>query len=426
MTFTQAQETLYAFSSSPRVAPEVYPQRVYNLLKQQGFHPDRLAYIHVAGSKGKGSLSRTAFRLLALENFKVGLFVSPHILDIRERIETPEGLIPEEDFISLVRRFHSLFQQEHLHFFEALLFMALVFFMEQGCTHAVLEVGVGGRFDPTNFCTPRLILMAHISMEHREFLGGSLESIAWNKAGVLKDDCPIWSVAQQPLTKAILEKEKKEIVFADEALRFENIKRKPWGTVADVAFSYKEKTMRVQGVELRRLGAAALENFFLAVAGVWSIFPLLAEKTIMRVAGEEIPYRLQLRSDFVLADTAHNGQSFSNLCDTVEKWLIWSNTTLYISLLEGKEYQDIAIILHRYAHLWKSIKVFDFISGTTRSSNGKEFFNMLEGLPVEYVGVLSTSHKFEANTPIVWAGSFYSITQLEAILINSKLSPEKT
>ena len=424
MTFSQAQEALLNFSSSSRVDPEVYPKRVYNLLIQQGFQPDRLNYIHVAGSKGKGSLSRTAFRLLALENFKVGLFVSPHILDICERIETPKGMISHEDFAKLAERFLPLFQQERLHFFEGLLFMALVYFLEQGCTHAVLEVGVGGRFDPTNFCNPKLILMAHISMEHREFLGGSLETITWNKAGVLKDGCRIWSVTQQDKVKIILEKEKKEIVFADEALTLDNIKRKPWGTIADMTISYGGKTVHWQGVELHRLGSAALQNFFLAVAGVWSIFPVLSEKTIKQVAQEEVPYRLQLKGENVLADTAHNGQSFINLCDTVERWLLWSEVTLYVSLLEGKEYRDIAQVLHRYAHLWKSIKVFDFTTGSKRSSNGKEFFTLLEGLPAEYVGLLSSDYQFEANTPIVWAGSFYSISRLEAI-INPIPFPEK-
>ncbi|MGL5255254.1 MAG: hypothetical protein ACRC9L_09725 [Brevinema sp.] len=422
MTFSQAQEALYALSSSPRVDPEIYTHRVYNLLQQQGFSPDRLSYIHVAGSKGKGSLSRTAFRLLSLEKIKTGLFISPHILDICERIETWNGAIPKSDFIRITQQFSPLFQQEQLHFFEALLFMAIVFFLEQGCTHAVLEVGVGGRFDPTNFCHPKLILMAHISMEHREFLGGSLKAIAWNKAGVLKSGCPIWSVTQQDFIKNILEEEKKAIVFANDAIQVKNTQRKPWGTVFDMTISHNEKVINYNRVPLHRLGAAALENFLLAVAGIWSILPSLGQQTIMQVAQEEIPYRLQLLTDFILADTAHNGQSFFNLCDTVEKWLTWSEVTLYISLLEGKEYQDIANVLRRYSHLWKSIKVFDFISGTMRSSNGKEFFSLLEGLPVEYVGILPLDYKFESNTPIVWAGSFYSISRIQTILINSKLS----
>lgn len=399
---------LMSHASTKRFPKEIYLARIYNLLKEQGYNPDSLKYIHITGSKGKGSLAFTAFELLKKSGVKTGLFISPHIFDIRERFITGQGMISEEEFLNLMNKFTELFNNNDLHFFEICLFLALVYFLDTKCEYAVLEVGVGGRFDPTNFCRPEVSLLGHISIEHKDFLGDTIEEIAYDKAGIIKKDIMALSVNQNPVVKKILE-EQGIVYFIDDIVIISNLTYNNQGkSKFDLIITINNSQRVITDIILNRVGEANIMNFVLAVAGVYYCLPNLSDEIIYDIAQQKIPYRMDLVREDVLIDTSHNGQSFDNLVQSLDR-MEWKNIVFYVTILEGKELSDIVEVLKNYKHLFAKIVCFDFESEAQKVSNGIGLYDLLkDDINSEYVANI-TEIKLEKDTKKVFTGSFYSI-----------------
>lgn len=157
-------------------------------------------FIHVAGSKGKGSTVEYLAAALRDAGYKVGVFTSPHLHTARERIKIGKELISIDDFVRLGKK-----SIEHMStkpwavFFDLLLTTALQYFGEKGVDYIVLEAGIGGRYDSTNFIpSPVASVITKISLDHQAMLGNSIEEIAYQKAGIIKPDSHIFTSESQP------------------------------------------------------------------------------------------------------------------------------------------------------------------------------------------------------------------------------------
>ena len=161
--------------------------------------PAGVRVVHVAGSKGKGSVCELV-RCGAMANgCRVGTFTSPHIHSVRERIRVGDACVGREDLVRLHAQHRPLFEAHpELVFFDKLLAVALQHFAEQRVDFLVLETGIGGRYDSTNFCArPSAAVITSISADHQAMLGDTLAAIAWQKAGIVKRGCPVFTPATQ-------------------------------------------------------------------------------------------------------------------------------------------------------------------------------------------------------------------------------------
>ncbi len=174
--------------------------------------------IHVTGTNGKGSVALKLSKGFSLAGYKVGLFSSPHIACFRERIKINDEYISEEDFSRLAQLIWSKARQENLSpmFFETLVVMALLYFSEQKVDIAIIEVGIGGKEDSTNFITPILSVITSISNDHVPFLGQTLEDIAFHKAGIIKESIPValGPTAQNETILSEAKKKKSPLMFS--------------------------------------------------------------------------------------------------------------------------------------------------------------------------------------------------------------------
>lgn len=146
--------------------------------------------IHVAGTNGKGSVSHLLAAILRQSGYKVGLFTSPHLIDFRERIRVNGKKIPKEYVVDFVERHRTTFEPLHPSFFELTSTMAFDYFRAEKVDYAVIETGMGGRLDSTNIITPILSIITNISLDHTQFLGDTVEKIAFEKAGIIKPEVP--------------------------------------------------------------------------------------------------------------------------------------------------------------------------------------------------------------------------------------------
>lgn len=155
-------------------------------------HPHRnFKSIHVGGTNGKGSTSHLLASILQSQDYKVGLYTSPHLADFRERIRVNGEMIPQADVVDFVERYQRCDYDGHPSFFELTMMMAFDYFSRSNVDYAVIEVGMGGRLDSTNIITPEACIITNISWDHTQFLGDTLEKIAAEKAGIIKHGIPV-------------------------------------------------------------------------------------------------------------------------------------------------------------------------------------------------------------------------------------------
>ena len=221
------QETIdYLFNSTPvfeHIGAVAYKPGLYTTqeLDRHFGHP-HTAYktIHIAGTNGKGSCSHTLTAILQEAGYKVGLYTSPHLVDFRERIRVNGIPIPKQRVIEFVKQEHNFFETLHPSFFELTTALAFLYFKEQQVDVAVIEVGLGGRLDCTNIITPILSLITNISFDHTQFLGNTLEQIAAEKAGIIKQHVPVVIGETVPETRTVFKQKaaicKAPIYFAEE------------------------------------------------------------------------------------------------------------------------------------------------------------------------------------------------------------------
>jgi dihydrofolate synthase/folylpolyglutamate synthase len=161
------------------------------LVNYLGNPEKRFKTIHVAGTNGKGSTSHMLASVLQEAGYKVGLYTSPHLKDFRERIKINGEMIPKRRVSSFMKTHQSFFIANQLSFFEMTVGLAFDYFAKEKVAIAIIEVGLGGRLDSTNVIVPEVSVITNIGLDHTQFLGDTLEKIASEKAGIIKNSIPV-------------------------------------------------------------------------------------------------------------------------------------------------------------------------------------------------------------------------------------------
>ncbi len=167
--------------------------------------------VHIAGTNGKGSTAAMVAAVLKEAGYRVGLYTSPHLLDFSERIRINQVPISHEDIVALTQRLREKLETnsprlaEKITFFEFITGMAFLYFAEQSVDVAVVEVGLGGRFDATNLIEPLVSSITNIDIDHEKYLGTTISEVAQEKAGIIKKSVPLISTASQPEVISIIE-----------------------------------------------------------------------------------------------------------------------------------------------------------------------------------------------------------------------------
>src|SRR3989344_7371723 len=169
-------------------------ERIESLLKRLGNPEKKLKCIHVAGTNGKGSVCAMLHSILADVGYKVGLYTSPHLKKFNERIRINNKLISDNDIVKYYLMVKKYVTSQS--FFEITTAMAFLYFADKKVDFAVLEVGLGGRLDATNVVVPLISVITNIGLEHTQFLGKTIKKIAYEKAGIIKNQVPVVTAAE--------------------------------------------------------------------------------------------------------------------------------------------------------------------------------------------------------------------------------------
>jgi dihydrofolate synthase/folylpolyglutamate synthase len=316
----------YERSQPQRYAPETLSlDRVNHLLDRLG-RPDRaFRAIHLAGTKGKGSTAAMIESCLRAAGYRTGFYTSPHLHTFRERMRVNNEFIPREQFAQLVDEIEPhVAAVAGVTWFEIVTAIAFLFFARSQIDVAVLEVGLGGRFDATNVVTPIVSVITSLSLDHMNLLGNSIEQIAFEKAGIIKRHVPVVSAPQVP--------EALDVIRRVARVRGATLMIAPHPPTPS-----PEMELRISGEGeaqpgVRLLGAHQLINASVAVTALHTANErgvAMNDEAIQRgLATVQWPGRLEVlsREPLLVVDGAHNGDSAQKLAQAlrdvfhVEKW----------------------------------------------------------------------------------------------------------
>ncbi len=333
-----------------------YGQTTFNLSRMNRLlasvdNPQKnLRMVHIAGTKGKGSTAAMLSSMLQAAGYRVGVFSSPHVLDIRERITVNDTWISEQEFVrcvNLVAAHVRASTRNEPTFFELITAMAFLHFAEEDVDVAIIETGLGGRLDATNVIKPELCCITNISYDHMSLLGDTLEEIATEKAGILKQGIPAISSPQSDEVKKVL-KDAAEKVGAP--LQF---------TGDEIEFSYRFESSRMVGPHSRVClttptshfehlqvplpGEHQAVNCGLALAMLDNLktrgFEVEDQQAIEGLAKARLAGRMEVvcETPKILVDGAHNAASIEALMRTIGQCVPYDSMVVIFGCQTGKD-----------------------------------------------------------------------------------------
>ena len=189
LSWLLSQLPMYQKKGAQAYRPDL--SKMEDFCKYLQYPQHNIKTIHIAGTNGKGSTTHMMASVLQEHGLKVGMYISPHLKDFRERIQINGKYIDKEYVVKFVKDHCSYFDSHSLSFFEMTVGMAFSYFSDKEVDFAIIEVGMGGRLDGTNLITPELSIITNVGLDHTQFLGDNLETIATEKAGIIKPRTPV-------------------------------------------------------------------------------------------------------------------------------------------------------------------------------------------------------------------------------------------
>jgi dihydrofolate synthase/folylpolyglutamate synthase len=326
VTYSETVERLYALGNELTSA-KFDLERISALLETLGNPHRKGRFVHVAGTNGKGSTAAMIESGLRHAGLRTGLYTSPHLIEPTERIQIAGAPLTHEEFAAAFARI-----PEPLTYFETVTAMAFLIFAERA-EITVLEVGLGGRLDATNVVQPELCVITPIDFDHEAFLGKSIESIAAEKAGILKPGVPAVFAEQRPEALAVLRSRTREIDLPP---------------IDDVVLHRRGSRFRWDGLEIEcpLAGAHQVENARVAATALRQLG--VGDRAIQEgIAGARWPGRLErLQTDLeVIVDGAHNPAGARALAAYIDRFYSGERLTLIFGTMRDKSIEEIGEIL---------------------------------------------------------------------------------
>lgn len=331
------QEIIHTIENKRRFGslPGVVVSR--KLLAAVGDPQNDLAFIHIAGTNGKGSTAAFLREILKEAGIRAGMFTSPHLIDFTERIQVDGRQIPREDAARLGEMLLNLDLEVHPTMFDYCLAMALLYFREQGCRLVILETGLGGRLDSTNVISAPLVsVITKIGYDHTEVLGDTLDKIAAEKAGILKPNTFMVSESQQHPAEKVLKDCCSKLGISYQFVEAEKIK------AVDHGFSYEGKG----SYRMRMLGMHQRENAMAAVFAAEALriygFEITDAQISQGIENATWNGRMELisKEPYLLIDGAHNGHGVHALAESLKELYPDEKFRFIMGVLADKDYKQ--------------------------------------------------------------------------------------
>ena len=313
----------------------------------------KTSFIHVAGTNGKGSVCRYISSILTNEGYRTGLYLSPHLVDFRERFQLNNEFIKKDRFVEIVDRIRPIVEQVtdrgiQLTYFEICTIIAFLFFADEQVDYAVVEVGLGGRYDATNVITPLVSIITTVSLDHQDQLGNTIEDIAFEKAGIIKSNIPVVTAAEGnaiEVIETICKKQHSELTHVTERM------------VSLQETSLFHQLLLVHGcfddylVKTHQLGRCQWINIAISI----TVIEILQQKGVFITKDSILkginkmrhPGRMQLLQThpFVLIDGAHNTDAMRKTVESLTSFFTLDRLIVIFGVMKDKSISEMLSLL---------------------------------------------------------------------------------
>ncbi len=431
MTYQQTIDYLYAqLPMFSRIGSAAYKEDLHNtitLCNSIGNPQNAFKTIHIAGTNGKGSTSHMLAAILQSAGYKTGLYTSPHIKDFRERIRVNGEMIKEKAVVEFVARTKVISDEISPSFFELTVAMAFDYFAVEQCDIAVIETGLGGLLDSTNVITPILSIITNIGYDHQHILGNTLQEIAIQKAGIIKENVPVVIGETLFETKQIFidtaNKKNAEIFFASEMFytintTFENNK-----LICEVNNIMTCKTITYQlgltGLYQAKNICTVLEsveqlkNIGIEISEVSLKNGLLNVKEMTGLRGR---WDVLQQNPTIITDVAHNKDGIEQVLFQLKTTYRNANIHFVLGFVKDKDVEQVLSLFPknaRYyftnAHIPRALPVVELSEKAAMVGlAGENFDNINDAIAIAKANAT-------ANDVIMICGSFFVIAEMEWI-----------
>ena len=397
--------------------------RIRILCEALGNPQDRLTFIHVAGTNGKGSFCAMTESIMRAAGYKTGLFTSPYITCFNERMRIDGKNISDAELIELVERIRPVADamEDKPTEFELITALAFLYFAENKCEVVILECGLGGRLDATNIIQrPLLTVITGIAMDHTAILGDTIEAIAAEKAGILKPRCPLlWCGKDPAATQVIREKAKQtgtRMLTVDH-----NLLSVRQMTLEGTDFDYGEH----KNLHIPLLGSYQPHNAVNVLAAIdllRRMDVLIDEDAVIEgLASVEWPARFEIihQNPLIIADGGHNPQGIDSAVKSANVYFGEQKVAIVTGVMADKDYRYMASRIAEIAG-----RVFCLTPDNPRALPAADYAAVFEDLgimatpapTVETAVMQALDWAKETNTPIVCLGSLYMYHEIKTAL----------
>lgn len=438
-TFTTIADVFQAILASvPKVGTwKISPEERTHRLERMHLLLDRcgnphLAYnvIHVAGTKGKGSTAAFIASALRAAGYQTGLYTSPHVSDPAERMSVttvPSHATLLSDLMAELQAALAALPQNTLPgafswtMFELVTAFAFLYFRAAGCRYAVIETGIGGRWDVTNVVQPIASVLTPLDLEHTDLLGDSLTSIAQEKSGIIKPGCPVFSAHQPPAARVVFEQvsqaQHAPLCFLDDVLDELSAHTSLHGT----AVNLRLHRMRPRSFHLNVLGRFQAENAALAYLTLRTVLPRLPIHQILTGFQQMfLPGRMEVvqTTPPVFLDGAHTPLAVERLLTAFQE-LFLERGILVFGAIDGKNIVDMARLLAPHF-----TQIIISTPGTFKVSHPEEVTAIFQAVhphtllvPDPQDAFRLALHAAQRQLPILVTGSFYLVAEIRKLFL---------
>jgi len=411
MTFKTIEEVLTYIESRKNFQLGLY--RVIDFLETANIDYNQLKYIHIGGTNGKGSTSFYLSNILIKQGYKTGFFSSPSIEGHNDRIRINNQFISDEDIINFVNKYYDLIESTEVTMFEIDVLMALEYFVSNKVDYVVMEVGMGGRYDGTNIINPLLSIITNIGMDHIDYLGDTKEEIAYNKAGIIKENGIVVTAEKDPKALKVI----KDYALSVDAKVIE-VKDATLTSKSPITFDYenfKSIILKTKAMYQVMNACTVLE----AVTILRDVYNIKIDDNVVYEVFNSVtwPGRFEIVSEkpLVIVDGAHNLEGVTVLCQSLEEFKDYNKTILFTALADKDTSNMLELLSQASNEL--VITTFDFYRATTidKLDVHNQYSHALD-----YKAYLKDKiSSMEDKDLLLITGSLYFITEIRTYLYNT-------
>jgi dihydrofolate synthase/folylpolyglutamate synthase len=425
--FTSVDKVIeYIYSMDQKTERNGRLSRITAILAVLGNPHEGFRSVHIAGSNGKGSTLNALKEILIAEGLQVGSFISPHLEKVNERIMMNDVMITDDQFIKYMNDIYPLLQEGQVgdgsNFFEILTVIAFMYYNDMKVDIALIETGIGGKFDSTNVITPLLSILTSISLDHTQILGDTIEAIAIEKAGIIKPLIPVISAVKANEAVAVIENkamlEQAPIYQLYKDFMIENVTQED----NQQSFYYQLNSDSLANLHLKMMGHHQVENASLAITAALLLnkhygFTISEASIRQGLMTSSWAARFEEVLPNVIIDGAHNPAGMEVLLQTMHQRYSTKNIHVVFTALQDK---DITSVLHMLDEIASSITVTEI--HVKNAAVAKDIFEATNHPHKELVlnwqdALEQTLEKIDESSIVLVTGSLYFMSLARPYLI---------